>query len=63
MNKSKFSYSNRTKIIVIGMMIFLILYVTSSFSDIIDQNPLYEGGFWIGILAWIASMHYDGKAK
>jgi hypothetical protein len=63
MNKSKFSYSNRTKIIVIGMMIFLILYVTSSFSDIIDQNPLYEGGFWIAILGWMTSMYFDGKAK
>ena len=45
------------------MMIFLILYVTSSFSDIIDQNPLYEGGFWIASLGWMTSMYFDGKAK
>ncbi|MDG2372546.1 MAG: hypothetical protein P8L83_08030 [Flavobacteriaceae bacterium] len=63
MNKSKFSYSNRTKSIVIGMMIFLILYVTSSFSDIIYENPLYEGGFWIAILGWMISMYFDGKAN
>jgi hypothetical protein len=63
MNKSKFSYSNRTKIIVTVLLGLLTLYIGSLFTDIIDENPLYEGGFWIGILAWIASMHYDGKAK
>jgi membrane protein CcdC involved in cytochrome C biogenesis len=63
MNKSKFSYSNRTKIIVIILLGLLTLYIGSLFTDIIDENPLYEGGFWIGILAWITSMHFDGKAK
>jgi membrane protein CcdC involved in cytochrome C biogenesis len=63
MNKSKFSYSNRTKIIVIILLGLLTLYVGSLFTDIIDENPLYEGGFWIGILAWITSMYFDGKAK
>ena len=63
MNKSKFSYSNRTKIIVIGIIVLLTLYIGSLFTDIIDENPLYEGGFWIAILAWMASMHFDGKAK
>ena len=63
MNKSKFSYSNRTKVIVIGLLILLTLYIGSSFTDIIDENPLYEGGFWIAILAWITSMHFDGKTK
>ena len=63
MNKSKFSYSNRTKIIVIGIILLLSIYIGSLFTDIIDENPLYEGGFWIGILAWITSMYFDGKAK
>tara|TARA_Y100000385_G_scaffold240132_1_gene255836 strand:+ start:435 stop:626 length:192 start_codon:yes stop_codon:yes gene_type:complete len=63
MNKSKFSYSNRTKIIVIGLLVLLTLYIGSLFTDIIDENPLYEGGFWIAILAWMASMYFDGKAK
>tara|TARA_B100001093_G_scaffold504735_1_gene560991 strand:+ start:1402 stop:1593 length:192 start_codon:yes stop_codon:yes gene_type:complete len=63
MNKSKFSYSNRTKIIVIGLLVLLTLYIGSLLSDIIDENPLYEGGFWIAILAWMASMYFDGKAK
>ena len=63
MNKSKLSYSNRTKIIVIAIIVLLTLYFGSLFTDIIDENPLYEGGFWIGILAWMTSMHFDGKAK
>ena len=63
MNKSKFSYSNRTKIIVIGIIVLLSIYIGSLFTDIIDENPLYEGGFWIAILAWMASMHFDGKTK
>ena len=63
MNKPKFSYSNRTKIIVIILLGLLTLYIGSLFTDIIDENPLYEGGFWIGILAWITSMYFDGKAK
>tara|TARA_X000001036_G_scaffold438420_1_gene486203 strand:- start:814 stop:1005 length:192 start_codon:yes stop_codon:yes gene_type:complete len=63
MNKSKFSYSNRTKIIVIGIIVLLSIYIGSIFTDIIDENPLYEGGFWIAILAWMTSMHFDGKAK
>tara|TARA_B100001057_G_scaffold240436_1_gene240819 strand:- start:108 stop:299 length:192 start_codon:yes stop_codon:yes gene_type:complete len=63
MNKSKFSYSNRTKIIVIGILVLLTLYIGSLFTDIIDENPLYEGGFWIAILAWMTSTHFDGKAK
>ena len=63
MNKSKFSYSNRTKIIVIVLLGLLTLYIGSLFRNIIDENPLYVGGFWIGILAWITSMYFDGKAK
>ena len=63
MNKWKFSHSIRTKIIVIILLGLLIPYVGSLFTDIIDENPLYEGGFWVGILAWMTSMHYEGKAK
>ncbi len=63
MNKSKFSYSNRTKIIVIGLLVLLTLYIGSLFTNIIDENPLYEGGFWICILAWMTSMYFDGKTK
>ena len=63
MNKSKFSYSNRTKIIVIVLLGLLTLYIGSLFTDIIDENPLYEGGFWIAILAWMASMYFDGKGE
>ena len=63
MNKSKFNYSNRTKIIVIGLLVLLTLYIGSLFTNIIDENPLYEGGFWIGVLAWMTSMYFDGKEK
>jgi len=63
MKKSKFIYSNRTKIIVIIMIVFLSLYIGSSFTEIIDENPLYEGGFWIAILAWMFSMYFDGKSN
>ena len=47
----------------LGIIKFLILYIGSLFTDIIDENPLYEGGFWITILAWMTSMYFDGKAK
>lgn len=60
---SKSSFSKRIKIIVICMLLFLILYIGSLFTDIIDENPLYEGGFLIAILAWMTSMYFDGKAK
>ena len=63
MKKSKFIYSNRTKIIVIIMIVFLSLYIGSSFTEIIDENPLYEGGFWIAILVWMFSMYFDGKSN
>ena len=63
MNKSKFNYSNRTKIIVIGLLVLLTLYIGSLFTNIIDENPLYAGGFWIAILAWMTSMYFDGKGE
>jgi len=45
MKKSKFSYSMRTRIIVICLLVFLTLYIGSLFTDIINENPIYEGGF------------------
>ena len=63
MKKSKFSYSMRTRIIVICLLVFLTLYIGSLFTDIINENPIYEGGFWFTILAWMTSMYFDGKAK
>jgi len=63
MKKSKFSYSNRTKILVVGMVVFVTLYATSLFTDIIEENRIYELGFSICILGWMISMYLDGKAK
>ena len=53
----------RTRIIVICLFVFLTLYIGSLFTDIIKENPIYEGGFWFTILAWIITMYFDGKAK
>ena len=61
MKKPTFSYSNRTKIFVMGMGVFVILYATSLFTDIIEENPIYEGGFSICILGWLTSMYFDKK--
>ena len=61
MNKSKLNYSNRTKIFVMGMCVFVILYATSLFTDIIEENPIYEGGFSICLLGWLTSMYFDKK--
>ncbi len=63
MKKSKFSYSNRTKILVVGMVVFVALYAFSLFTDIIEKNRIYELGFSTCILGWMISMYLDGKAK
>tara|TARA_B100000965_G_scaffold62059_2_gene47901 strand:+ start:1021 stop:1203 length:183 start_codon:yes stop_codon:yes gene_type:complete len=55
--------SNRTKILVVGMVVFVTLYATSSFTDIIEENSIYELGFSICTLGWLISMYLDGKAK
>ena len=55
--------SNRTKILVVGMVVFVTLYATSSFTDIIEENSIYELGFSISTLGWLISMYLDGKAK
>ena len=62
-NKSKLTYSKRTKIIVIVLLVLLTLYIG------IGEDPLYtlftsiEGGLWITIMAWLISMYFDGKGK
>ncbi len=63
MKKSKFSYSNRTKILVVGMVVFVTLQVASLFTDIIEENRIYQLGFSICILGWVISMYFDGKSK
>ena len=63
MKKSKFNYSKRTKILVVGMVVFVTLQVTSLFTDIIEENRIYQLGFSICILGWVISMYLDGKAK
>ena len=55
--------SNRTKILVLGMVVFLTLYAASSLTDIIEENRIYEFGFSICTLGWLISMYLDGKAK
>ena len=53
--------ANRTKIIVIVLLVLLTLYIG------IGEDPLYtlftsfEGGLWITIMAWLISMYFDGK--
>ena len=63
MKKSKFNYSNRTKILVVGMVMFVTLQVTSLFTDLIEENRIYQLGFSICILGWVISMYFDGKSK
>ena len=63
MKKSKFYYSNRTKILVVGMVMFVTLQVTSLFTDIIEENRIYQLGFSICISGWVISMYFDGKSK
>ena len=53
MNKLKFIYSNRTKIILIVIRVILTLYIGSLLTNIIYKNSLYEGDYWIAILAWM----------
>jgi len=59
----KQTLSNRTKIIVIIMVVFLALMLLGYFTDILQENPIYEGGFWLFNLSWMASMYFDGKKE
>ena len=57
----KQSLSIRTKILVSLMLLFTVTMLVATFSDIIQENNLYEVGFWIASLGWMASMYFDGK--
>ena len=46
-----------------GMVMFVTLQVTSLFTDIIEENRIYQLGFSICILGWVISMYFDGKSK
>ena len=59
----KQNLSNRTKIIIIIMVVFLALVLLGFFTDILKDNPIYEGGFWLSVLGWMASMYFDGKKE
>lgn len=54
-------YSNRTKIIVIIWLLFSIPLVLSSFTDIIEKNPIYEWVCILSVLVWMISLYFDGK--
>ena len=45
------------------MVVFLALVLLGFFTDILKENPIYEGGFWLSILAWMVSMYFDGKKE
>ena len=59
----KLNLSNRTKIIIIIMGVFLVLMFLGFFTDILQENPIYDGGFWFSTLAWMVSMYFDGKKE
>ena len=64
MKKPTFSYSKRTKILVMSMCIFLILYITSSFTDIIEDNLPFKMPCRLGVLRVKKSkMNYKDKNK
>ena len=56
-----FSYSNRSKIFVTGMCVFVILYATSLFTNIIEVSPIYEVGVSVCMLGWLISTYFDKK--
>ena len=57
----KQSLSIRTKILVSLMLVFTVTILVATFSDIIQENNLYEVGFLVANLGWMASMYFDGK--
>ena len=57
----KQSLSNRTKILVSLMLVFTVLMLLATFTEIIQKNNIYEFGFWVSNLGWMASMYFDGK--
>jgi hypothetical protein len=59
----KQTISIRTKILVIIMILFSVLHALSAFTDILEYNSLIEGGFWVFILMYLISKHFDGKSQ
>ena len=57
----KQSLSIRTKILVSLMLLFTLTMFVATFTDIIKENNVYEVGFWVANLGWMASMYFDGK--
>ena len=57
----KQSLSIRTKILVSLMLVFTVTMLVATFTDIIQENNVYEVGFWVSNLGWMASMYFDGK--
>jgi hypothetical protein len=56
-------YSNRTKIIVSIWLLFTILLVLSSFTDVIEKKAVYEYACAFSVLFWMVSLYFDGKKK
>ena len=59
MKKQK--YSNRTKIVGTIAIVFTVLHLLVSFTDIIDLDVSIEGGFWLFWLVIMISIHFDRK--
>ena len=57
----KQSLSIRTKTLVLLMLVFTVIMLVATFTDIIQENNVYEVGFWVSNLGWMASMYFDGK--
>ena len=45
------------------MPLFSVLFILTSFTDILEYKPLIESRFWIAILGCTVSMYLDGKSK
>ncbi len=43
------------------MLLFTVTMLVATFTDIIQENNVYEVGFWVANLGWMASMYFDGK--
>ncbi len=43
------------------MLVFTVTMLVATFTDIIQENNVYEVGFWVSNLGWMASMYFDGK--
>ena len=61
MAKQKISIGKKIHVII--MTLFSVLFIITSFTDILEYNPRLEAGFWVAILGWTVSMYFDGKSK